>query len=411
MGEPFEAVVGAEHVTAAEHSTGEADGGVLPDGTRVCAVVRPADAEQVAACLRVAGETERAVVARGGGSKLAWGNPVSAPAVVCLDLGRLDAAVDFDPDEGVARVGAGLALDRLAARCEAAGKTSLLDPLFSGATVGGTVAADPLGPENSLERRLRDDLLGLEVALADGTLTRCGGQVVKNVSGFDLTRLYCGSLGTLGVITAASVRLRARPECRSVWVREFAAADGGPDSAVALAFAYRQGGAPLAAVAVLPEANGAARALWLYAGPAAGAAECAARAPGEAADESWAETARRRVAHPGEGRARVRCGARPSDTAALSRTVADVAGADAPRLLLPLAGTVFANVPCAALGALFEQCAQRGWIAFLEEAPPETRAMLDAFGPPDETLVLMRQLKQRFDPARRLAPGRFWGRL
>jgi FAD/FMN-containing dehydrogenase len=103
-------------------------------------------------------------------------------------------------------------LGELSRRATACAKTSVLEDLPPDGTLGGALAADPFGPDWTLDRRLRNEVLGVEIALANGELVVAGGRVVKNVTGFDLVRLYCGSLGTLGVLTRATVRLRALPE-------------------------------------------------------------------------------------------------------------------------------------------------------------------------------------------------------
>src|SRR5215831_13778312 len=185
MGDPFEAIVGAEHVVRPENDA--------LCGARVLAVVRPADAAEVAACLRAATESRVPIVAVGGGTKLGFGNDLDARDCVRLELGRLSRELALDPDEGVADVGAGVALERLAGEAAAVGKTTAFEALRTGATVGGAIAVDPVGLDFGPDARARDDLLGLEVALANGELAHAGGRVVKNVTGFDLVRLHCGA--------------------------------------------------------------------------------------------------------------------------------------------------------------------------------------------------------------------------
>ena len=214
MADPFERVVGAEYAS-------RPDGETL-DGVPVVAVLRPADAGQVAACLADARAHGVAVVAGGGGSKLALGNRSRADELVRLDLGRLGEPAEVQADEGIASFGAGVSVARAERMAGERGMRTTLETGFAGATVGGTIAADPVGVESSLDQRLRHDLLGLEVALPNGTVSWCGGRVVKNVTGFDLVRLYCGSFGTLGVVTRATLRVYPLPESRLVFARECA---------------------------------------------------------------------------------------------------------------------------------------------------------------------------------------------
>ena len=99
------------------------------------------------------------------------------------------------------------------------------------------------------------------------------------------------------------------------------------------------------------------------------------------------------------------------ESIALASAVADVAGADALRLLLPRLGIALADVDETAAAGLFETAASQGWAFRIERAPLEVRRRLDVFGPEPATLPLMRSLKQRFDPDRILSPGRFVGGL
>jgi len=388
MGDPFVAIVGAAHVSR-------------PDadelcGARVVAVVRPGSAEELAACLRAASESRIPVVPVGGGSKLGFGNDLDARECVRLELARLPASIELDPDEGVADVAASAALEAFARAAREVGKVSSLEPLHAGATLGGAIAVDPPGLDFSPDARARDDLLGIEVALANGELARAGGRVVKNVTGFDLVRLYCGSLGTLGVITRACVRLRAAPETAATARARFASLDAALDALARSGFAGR---------AALRVDSGGVELWCRFAGAAADVEAERKLAPGEpGAAGSWDTLRAELAAVPAPGTARVRLGARPSDVALLCRAL----GA-AVRLALPRAGLVFACAEAAALPELAALAERAGAAFALERAPGAGPVGCDAFGAAPPALALMRALKARFDPARVLSPGRFVG--
>jgi glycolate oxidase FAD binding subunit len=395
----FEQIVGSAQVSV--------PAGESLDGKPVTLVLRPGTPEEVAACLAEASERAAALVVAGGGSKLCWGNPPDARGVVRLDLTRLDSRIDVNPDEGVATVQAGTRVTDLARELAPHGKRTALETPHSGATVGGTIAADAFGPDVAPDRRLRDEVLGLEVALANGSLTRCGGRVVKNVTGFDLVRLYCGSLGTLGVITAATFRLRPSPEARRLLGRGFDSWDAG----IAFAGELLRGRVDPAAVAVRPDAA-AAEVLWLIEGSEPDVASRAACEPGDAREVAdWRRIEAETAGGDGAEPIRLRLGARASDTLALCDAIRELASERAVRLALPRAGLVFADVPVGALEPLFARATARGWTAFAERAPDDVKRRVDVFGPPPDTLPLMRALKQRFDPQRVLSPGRFVGRI
>jgi len=396
VGDPFEAIVGVAHVERPAASR-------LGD-VRVTEVVRPGNAREVAACLRAASEAGLAIVVCGGGTRQHFGNPLDAEACVRLELGRIAEHVEIDPDEGIATLDAGVRVGEFGRRLAACGKTSVLVDLPPDGTVGGALAADPFGPDWTLDRRLRNEVLGIEVALANGELALAGGRVVKNVTGFDLVRLYCGSLGTLGVITRATVRLRAAPECERVLRAHFPSLDAGIRDFAAVAIATEPAAAALqpdaAGVELLCRLSGNEKAVELQ----------ASRLPGETAPiESWVRVRASLASKPESGRARVRLSARPSDVAALCREAVAAVGFDSLRGVYPLSGSVVAEVDDATLPRLSAVAERLDALYFAERAPGAGPAGCDVFGPAPSSLALMRAVKARFDPRRVLAPGRFVG--
>jgi glycolate oxidase FAD binding subunit len=329
--------------------------------------------------------------------------------VVLLDVTRLELPFELDPEEGVGSFGAGVRVEAIERAARGAGQRILAPSLPVEATLGGVIAADPIEPERAPGRRFRNDLLGLEVALADGALTRCGGRVVKNVTGFDLVRLYAGSFGTLGLITRATLRLRPLPAD----TRSLARACGSPGEALGAARALLGAGVEPEGVAVLPEAHGV-RLLWMLEGRPAELEARAGRYPGDPVDAGEWRGVAARVAdrEPARtGTAHLRIGARPSDVLAITERLWGEAGSEALWVALPQSGIVRARLPEDALAGWIETCAQAGWAVLVERAALELRARVDVFGRPDATLPLMRALKLRFDPERLLAPGRFVGGL
>ncbi len=394
--QPFAAIVGAEHVRPPA-------GPKLADAP-IEAVVEPGTADEVAACLAAARSAGVPLVVRGGGSKLHWGNPPDKSPIVLLDSSRLNAVPVLEPEEGIVSVEGGVKIDELERAASEHGARTSLPSIFPGASVGGTIAADPVSPVHSAERRARNDVLGLEVALPNGELTRAGGKVVKNVTGFDLVRLYCGSLGTLGVITAATLRLRSRPQARRVLRRDFGELEAALRASAELVRAPLE----LAGAGLLRRGD-RTELLWLLEGSEASVAEFASRFEGDPAEPAAWEALGRELGAPERepGTVRARISARPSDTLAICRALEQRAGANALRLVLPRVGVVLAELPEEALFELWEDVKTQRWLLFLEHRP--TGSSYDAFGPEPEGLPLMRALKARFDPDRVLAPGRYVG--
>ncbi len=182
------------------------------DGMAPRQVVRAERVEDVVAVIREANASREAVVLRGGATRLGIGDPPERYDT-CLDLRGLSGVVEFEPADLVATVRAGTTLAELAAILAEHG---LRWPVEAGAheqaTVGGTIASAAGGPSRLRYFHPRDWTIGVQAVLGDGSLTRAGGRVVKNVTGYDLTKLYAGSFGTLCAITEVSLKLAAIPE-------------------------------------------------------------------------------------------------------------------------------------------------------------------------------------------------------
>ncbi|GGM66605.1 FAD-linked oxidase [Thermopolyspora flexuosa] len=179
-------------------------------------VALPESTEEVAAVLRVASEHDLAVVPVGGGTKLHWGRPPERCDVL-LDTCCLNQVLEHAAGDLVVRVQAGVTMGQLAEILAREGQELALDVPDPEATVGGTLAAAVAGPRRLRYGTARDLLIGATVVLADGTIAKSGGKVVKNVAGYDLGKLFTGSYGTLGVIAEAAFRLHPLPADRR-WV-------------------------------------------------------------------------------------------------------------------------------------------------------------------------------------------------
>ena len=180
--------------------------------------VRPADRDEVAETLRAAARDHLAVVPWGGGVGVPF---VPAPRrySVALDLRALDRVIEYDPEDFTLTAECGVPLGTLADTVAARGQELPLEAAQARrATLGGVLAMNASGPRRRRFGSPRDRILGARFALGEGTLARTGGRVVKNVAGFAVHRLLCGSRGGLAVLLEASLKLAPAPAQRTALI-------------------------------------------------------------------------------------------------------------------------------------------------------------------------------------------------
>ena len=220
------AIVGLDNLlTTPEERWGYAydatDRAAMPD-----AVVFPGSAAEVAAIVRLANEHRFPVVPRGAGTGRSGGS-VPIEGGVVLVLTRLNRILEISRPDLVAVVEPGVILTRLKQAVEAQGLYYPPDPASADfCTIGGNVAECAGGAVAVQYGVTRDYVLGLEVVLPTGELITAGTRTMKGVVGYDLTRLFLGSEGTLGVITRITLRLVAKPAARQTLAAGFGTLDG-----------------------------------------------------------------------------------------------------------------------------------------------------------------------------------------
>jgi glycolate oxidase FAD binding subunit len=202
--ENLRAVVGPGNLRAT--SAADAVSGVVPQF-----VAEPDDEHQLASLLSLANEAGIAVVPRGGATKLDWGNPPQKADLI-LSTPRLNRIVEHAWADLTVTVEAGCTLQSLQNALAQHGQRLAFDGLWpERATIGGVLSTNDSGALRLRFGALRDLIIGVTIALPDGTLASSGGKVVKNVAGYDLPKLVTGAFGTLGVITRAVFRLHPLP--------------------------------------------------------------------------------------------------------------------------------------------------------------------------------------------------------
>jgi glycolate oxidase FAD binding subunit len=206
-------------------------GGYTVDGLEPQAVVQPTSREAIAEVMRWAASEKLAVVPRGGGTQLSLGNSPARVDLV-LDLSQFNRLLDYQPADLTATLEAGMNLEALQRELAQGDKLVPLEaPISHKATIGGILAANASGPLRYSYGLARDWLIGISVVGADGLETRAGGKVVKNVTGYDLNKLYTGSLGTLGIILEATFKLAPVPTDSGALVAVFPSMQGAIDRA------------------------------------------------------------------------------------------------------------------------------------------------------------------------------------
>lgn len=180
------------------------------DGVQPDVVASPATADDVAVVVAWASRERLTVGVRGGGTKLTWGG-VCAPTNLALAMHRLNRVVEHRHGDLTATVEAGATLSMVNQTLAQHGQWMPFDPPWADqATIGGLIATNDSGPHRHAHGAPRDSIIGITLVRTDGVQAKSGGIVVKNVAGYDLSRLLTGAFGSLGVIVDATFKLSPR---------------------------------------------------------------------------------------------------------------------------------------------------------------------------------------------------------
>jgi len=387
--------------------------------TGTASTVRP---EGLAEAREAILDTAGPVLFTGGGTKLSWGVEPDGIEVI-VGTSAMTDMLAYDAADATIAVQAGMGLAEMQRTLAEHDQWLAIDPPHAdeGATVGGVLASGDAGPQRVAHGTMRDLVIGATYVLADGSVGRTGGYVIKNVAGYDLAKLLCGSLGTLALVAEVVLRVHPRPQT-SATLRL-------PADAVTAARA----GATLGTAPVEPTAfEWSGDTLWIrYAGHGdavrAQLERTAAllgdgRSPAdELAGDDEAAAWRRLTADLAgvDGQTVVRAACLPSHLPGAARScaaAADEAGVDvALQATVPL-GVLTARVSggdaaahAAFVAAWRRQLAAAGGHAVVRRTAAGVAEVVDVWGPPPSGIGLMRRVKQQLDPDGRCAPGRFVG--
>jgi len=182
-------------------------GRISVPGAVVEEVFEPSTQAEVSEIVAAAAKERAGLLISGGRTRLACANP-ARPIDSALSLVGLSGIDEFEPDEGVLHAAAGTPIEEIRAVVQEEGWELPLDSPGPRTTVGGTISSAVTGPRAQAFGSVSDAILGLDVVGGQGVASKCGGRVVKNVTGYDMAKLYCGSFGCLAVVTGAWLRLR-----------------------------------------------------------------------------------------------------------------------------------------------------------------------------------------------------------
>ncbi len=402
------------------------------DGTVPSMALAVSSPEAVAEALALCSAADLVVIPWGGGGQMGLGN-LPERYDVALDVRGLSQIVQYEPADLTIAVQAGRTLADLERVLAANGQMLPIDAAEpERVTVGGLVATGLGCPRRFGHGSLRDLIIGITVALPDGTLAKGGGIVVKNVSGYDMMRLHFGALGSLGVIVQANFKLLPAPEAQRTLLLGFSAVAEAAEAALTLRGSQL---APTALVVLEPETMrriGLEASGWVLAarceGPEAAVIRQADRlrdTAGAFAREAQVLDAAETIAFwralqgaldagPQTDRLRVRIGELPTRLAGLAqRLTSDLGSALAGLVLDYGSGLAYVTVSGTVelLRSAWSTLAQLGYHATMLAGPPDSKMGTDVFGRHPDGVTVMRRLKETFDPQRVLNRGRFIAHL
>jgi glycolate oxidase FAD binding subunit len=381
-------------------------------------VAEPGNAEEIAAILSRCSSAGVAVIPRSGGTKLRWGNPPRAANLI-LSTRRLDRVVEHAHSDLTATVEAGCTVANFQQALGVHGQRLALDVLWpKRATIGGILATNDSGSLRVRFGALRDLIIGATIVLPDGTIAKSGGKVVKNVAGYDLQKLMTGSLGTLGIITQATFRLYPLPNhVRSLSVTF-------PDANSANQFALKLLDSQLTYTGIQLRTNeqefhidvrfeGTAEALDAQ----LGRLEALTRDSSllEQSNDVWGA---REALFDDRTAAVLKISVLPSQLAWSAGLIGSACEAQDIRWsfvaqafgigVLKLKAAQEEKLPPVIHSLRTAIESQRGSVVVLQ-IPALLQSKIDTWGAVPDSIALMRRVKQRFDPAEILNPGRFVG--
>lgn len=412
--EDLQGIVGEDNVH--EASSEDAVEGVEPSF-----VVEPGSVEEASGLMKLIREKGLTAAPRGGGTKMHQGDAPRDLDLI-ISTARMNEIVEYVPGDQIVRVQAGMKLSDLQEILAEENQMIAIDPAEEDTTIGGLIATNSSGPRRHSFGTVRDLIIGIKVVLANGTVAKAGGKVVKNVAGYDLSKLFTGSMGTLGLILEANFRLHPIKEASKTVVAEI---EGGPQEVYeAVRGAARTQAEP---TAIELRYNEDEKLVAILLESIEGGIQAKVDTVSHVL-ESYGE-----VREPEDGDrlgdtnpdfeeddALIKISAPPAELVAVLDSVLGAAerrGLNHPRVTGHAGtGVTFAALSGGDEDALVEVVdevreiwVRRGGGVVLLQAPKEVKNRVGVWGPPRDDFGLMQRVKEKFDGQGNLNPGRFIG--
>lgn len=406
------------------------------DGLTPSEVRRVTTVAELSATLSEAHTAGSAVIPWGGGTRMHIGN-IPTRYDIGLDLSGLSSGIVHESGDLTVVADAGVTVERLNAVLEKQGQRLPFDVAKPAqATIGGSVASNAPGRMRTSLGGIRDWIIGISVVLTDGTVTKSGGRVVKNVQGYDLHRLHTGAFGTLGVVSEVALKVAPMPKRSSAIATWFGTIeDAGeftmqvfngpaqPESLTLYAGARAEaimkklgsGGEVTGEAVVMARITGGDRAVERMESDLTGLAGTTGASGYEVLDSAAVTAHEAGESNPEPTDAAIRATFKPGDAIKfISSVISSPGGAGLSAELQTGFGSVEVLVPGAVkeqIDRLTRRATEFGVSTVVERCPLALKTELDVFGDPGPEQAVMNSVKSRFDPGAILNPGRFAGRL
>ena len=436
MYDELKGIVGESNILSEEQVVAYTFDGYIPK-----AVVLPTSVQDMQEVLQLAAKQGLSVMPAGAGTKLGIGNLPQKVDVV-LATTRLNSVVEYEPADLTVTVEAGIRLRDLQTELAKHRQYLVLNPPYADrCTIGGIVATDASGSFRLRHGTARNQVLGLRVVRADGTVVKSGGKVVKNVAGYDLNKLYIGAFGTLGIITEVTLKLSPIPVRQAIITADFQNVQDATDTGLGIVGSQTlpmfvnlfvnsdptRGGTeastdenkPMLVVGFggdpetvawqltqcqgIMEQNGAIGVTIVE--------DESLQHLQEAVQEFSADNKNTEIVV-------AKLNLKRTDLAEFAAQIAEADWTrDVQMMALLGSGVLYVTIPVASdtgyqslanmLTQLRQTAMSRQGNLIIEIAPPELKRHIDVWGSVEGTLSLMKQIKAKFDPAGLLNPGRF----